>query len=71
MGYAAMQERAGSTTEPLSEQSIAHSAEDKAVMALFARGFTYDEVRAHCKRLGIKSDQNRWPMLRAVALGGE
>ena len=65
MSYAEAPEQGESAT---AEQSIGHSARDKAIIAMFARGATYDEVRAHCKRLGLSVDQNRLPELRAAAL---
>lgn len=52
------------------EQSIGHSARDKAVIAMFARGLSYDAVRDNCKCLGLSVDQNRLPELRRIALEG-
>ncbi|MEN9937932.1 MAG: FtsK/SpoIIIE family [Chloroflexota bacterium] len=54
---------------PPARQSIVHSARDKAIIALFQRRCTYEQVRAHCKRLGLKVDQNELPRLRRAALG--
>lgn len=71
MGYGAMQGRAGAVTTPLASQSIAHSVRDKAVIAMFRRGATYEQVRAFCKANSITIDQNRLPELRQIALGGE
>lgn len=71
MGYEAMQGRAGASTTPLSGQSIGHSVKDKAIIAAFRKGATYEQVRAFCKRNNITIDQNRLPELRQIAIGGE